>query len=355
MSRRYNVAVAGATGAVGAEFLQLLEERAGSFPLGDLTLLASSRSAGKTIRFGGWDVPIRELTADSFRGVDIAFFSAGGGPSRQFAPAAVAAGAVVIDNSSAYRMDPEVPLVVPEVNGEDALQHHGIIANPNCAAILLLMALAPLHRLSPIRRVVLSTYQAASGAGAAAMRELEQQARAHLANEPIAKAVFPHQIAFNLFSHNTAIDATGYNGEERKVIEESRKIMHLPDLALAVTCVRVPVLRAHSESVNVEFATERPTVAAARAALAAFPGVRVVDDREGNTFPMPLDASGRDDVLVGRIREDLSHPRAMELFLAGDQIRKGAALNGIQIAEYLIARGGVRPAAATREAEVTGR
>lgn len=341
MSKRYNVAVAGATGAVGAEFLQLLTERS-DFPLGELTLLASARSAGKTMSFAGKDIPVKELTADSFAGVDIAFFSAGGGRSKEFASAAVKAGAVVIDNSSAFRMDPTVPLIVPEVNGEDALDHTGIIANPNCSTIILLMALAPLHRLSPVRRVVVSTYQAASGAGASAMRELEDQARAYLSEQPIAKEIFPHQIAFNLFSHNTAIDDTGYNEEELKMVKETRKILHLPELAVTATCIRVPILRAHSESANIEFATERPTVEAAREALAAFPGVRVIDDREGNTFPMPLDASGKDEVLVGRIREDLSHPRALEIFVSGDQIRKGAALNGFQIAEYLIARDAIK-------------
>jgi aspartate-semialdehyde dehydrogenase len=341
MSRRYHVAVAGATGAVGAEFLQLLTERS-DFPLGELTLLASARSAGKTINFKGQEIPVKELTAESFAGVDIAFFSAGGSRTKEFAPAAVKAGAVVIDNSSAYRMDPNVPLVVPEVNGEDTLEHTGIIANPNCSTIILLMALAPLHRLSPVRRVVVSTYQAASGAGASAMRELEEQSRSYLASEPIAKEIFPHQIAFNLFSHNTAIDETGYNEEELKMVKETRKILHLPDLAVTATCIRVPILRAHSESINIEFATERPSVEAAREALAAFPGVRVIDDRAGNNFPMPLDASGRDEVLVGRIREDLSHSRSLDLFVSGDQIRKGAALNGFQIAEYLIAQNAVK-------------
>jgi aspartate-semialdehyde dehydrogenase len=340
----YHVAVAGATGAVGAEFLRLLEER--PFPLASLKLLASSRSAGKKIRFKGTDLPVEELTNDSFHGVDIAFFSAGGGRSREFAPAATEAGAVVIDNSSAFRMDPAVPLVVPEVNGEAALTHRGIIANPNCSTIILLMALTPLHRLSPVRRVVVSTYQAASGAGAAAMAELEEQTRCIVAGEPVVKECFPHQIAFNLFSHNTAIDESGYNEEERKMVKETRKILGLPDLAVTATCIRVPVLRAHSESVNIEFAGKRPTVEEARAALAAFPGVRVVDDRETNTFPMPLDASGMDDCLVGRIREDLSHPNALDLFVCGDQILKGAALNGFQIAEYLIAHNGLKGARA---------
>jgi aspartate-semialdehyde dehydrogenase len=337
--RPYNVAIAGATGAVGMEFLRLLEER--EFPLGSLRLLASARSAGKTIRFAGKDLNVEEMTADSFAGIDIAFFSAGGGRSKEFASAAIAAGALVIDNSSAFRMTPGVPLVVPEVNGEDALQHKGLIANPNCSTIILLMALKPLLDLAPIRRVVVSTYQAASGAGAQAMEELQQQTRAIVAGEPVVKEIFPHQIAFNLFSHNTAIDDSGYNEEELKMVKETRKILHQPDLAVTATCIRVPIPRAHSESVNVEFAGPRPTVEAARAALAAFPGVRVVDDRAMNYFPMPIDASGKDEVLVGRLREDASHPNALDFFVAGDQILKGAALNGYQIAEYLIARDAV--------------
>ena len=338
---QYHVAIAGATGAVGTEFMRLLEER--DFPLASLRLLASARSAGKRLRFRGEELPVEELTPRSFEGIDIAFFSAGGGRSKEFAPAATEAGAVVIDNSSAFRMDPNVPLVVPEVNPEDALAHRGIIANPNCSTIILLMALAPLHRLSPVRRVVVSTYQAASGAGASAMRELEEQSRAFLAGEKVTAEVFPHQIAFNLFSHNTVIDETGYNEEERKMVKETRKILHEPDLAVTATCIRVPVLRAHSESINIEFAGERrPSLDAVREALAAFPGVRIVDDRAGNVFPMPLDASGEDDVLVGRIREDNSHPNAIDLFVSGDQILKGAALNGFQIAELLIERNAVR-------------
>ena len=335
--KQYHVALAGATGAVGAEFLKLLEER--DFPLASLSLLASARSVGKTITFKGKELPVTELTEDSFKGCDIAFFSAGGGRSKQYAQAAVQAGAVVIDNSSAFRMDPDVPLIVPEVNPDDVLAHKGIIANPNCSTIILLMALAPLHRLWPVKRVVVSTYQAASGAGAAAMRELEVQAGELLAGKPPTKEIFPHQVAFNLFSHNTAINETGYNEEELKMVKETRKILHAPELAVTATCIRVPVLRAHSESVNIEFAGARPTVDEARAALAAFPGVILVDDREGNNFPMPIDATGRDECLVGRIREDLSHPKALDLFVAGDQILKGAALNGYQIAELLIQRG----------------
>lgn len=337
---QYHIAIAGATGAVGTEFLQLLEER--DFPLASLRLLASARSAGKRIAFKGEELPVEALTARSFAGVDIAFFSAGGGRSKEFAPAATEAGAVVIDNSSAFRMDPAVPLVVPEVNPDDVSGHRGILANPNCSTIILLMALAPLHRLSPVRRVVVSTYQAASGAGASAMRELEEQSAAFLAGDPIVKESFPHQIAFNLFSHNTAIDASGYNEEERKMVHETRKILHEPNLAVTATCIRVPILRAHSESINLEFAGERPSLDAVRAALDAFPGVTVVDDRAGNVFPMPLDASGRDDVLVGRIREDISHPKGLDLFVSGDQILKGAALNGFQIAQLLIERNAVK-------------
>lgn len=337
--KQYHVALAGATGAVGAEFLKLLEER--DFPLASLKLLASARSVGKTIRFKGEDIPVEELTADSFAGCDIAFFSAGGGRSKEFAPAAAKAGAVVIDNSSAYRMDPNVPLVVPEVNPDDALAHNGIIANPNCSTIILLMALTPLHRRWPVKRVVVSTYQAASGAGAQAMRELEEQTADILAGKPAQKDVFPHQIAFNLFSHNTNINETGYNEEELKMVKETRKILHEPNLAISATCIRVPVLRAHSESVNIEFAGPRPSVEEAREVVSAFPGVILVDDREKNTFPMPVDATGRDECLVGRIREDLSHPNALDLFVAGDQILKGAALNGYQIAEVLIQRGAI--------------
>ena len=333
----YNVALVGATGAVGAEFLQLLASR--DFPLGELRLLASSRSAGTTIRFKDQDIVVQELTESSFDGIDIAFFSAGGSRSKQYAAAAVAAGAVVVDNSSAFRMDPSVPLVVPEVNPDALSGHNGIIANPNCSTILLVMVLAPLLKLAPIRRVVVSTYQAASGAGAAAMRELETQTAAVIAGNTPEPEIFPHPIAFNLFSHNTAIDETGYNEEELKMVKETRKILSDDSLAVTATCIRVPIPRAHSESVNIEFVGERPSVTAIHDALAAFPGVAVIDDREANVFPMPLHASGRDEVFVGRIREDLSCPNAIDLFLSGDQILKGAALNGYQIAECLIERG----------------
>jgi aspartate-semialdehyde dehydrogenase len=330
--KTYHVAIAGATGAVGTEFLKLLESR--EFPLASLRLLASERSAGRTLPFRNRPHNVELLTRDSFQGIDIAFFSAGGSRSREFAPAAVESGALVIDNSSAYRMDPEVPLVVPEINAEDIAWNRGIIANPNCCAIILLMAIAPLRNLAPIRRIVVSTYQAASGAGAQAIQELLDQTHELLRDRPITPRVFPHPIAFNLFSHNTKIDETGYNEEETKVIHESRKILHDPKLKLTITCIRVPVVRAHSESVNIEFEPgTRPSLEAVRSALAKFPGVVLVDDREGNHFPMPIEASGRNEVLVGRLRYDLSNEDAIDMFVAGDQILKGAALNGIQIAE----------------------
>ena len=333
--KTYHVAIAGATGAVGTEFIRLLETR--EFPLESLRLLASERSVGRVLQFRGKPYTVELLTEDSFRGVDIALFSAGGSRSKEFAPAAVRDGAIVIDNSSAYRMDESVPLVIPEINPDDILQNKGIIANPNCSTIIMLMALEPLRRLAPVRRVIASTYQAVSGAGAQAMTELIEQTNDVLHERAIVPRLFPHPIAFNLFSHNTKIDETGYNEEERKMIYESRKILHDPNLKISATCIRVPVLRAHSESLNIEFqAGKRPPLNEIRAALAAFPGVIVVDNREANHFPMPLEATGQDDVLVGRIREDLSNDDAIDLFVAGDQILKGAALNGVQIAESWI-------------------
>ncbi len=330
--KTYNVAIAGATGAVGTEFLKLLEIR--EFPLSSLKLLASERSVGKTLSFHGRSYTVELLDDKSFDGVDIAFFSAGGSRSKEFAPVAAAAGALVIDNSSAFRMDPDVPLVVPEINPEDIWLNKGIIANPNCSTIVMLMAVEPLRKLAPVRRIVASTYQAASGAGAQAMQELVEQTHELIHNRPITPVVFPHPIAFNLFSHNTKIDATGYNEEERKMIYESRKILHDDDIRITATCVRVPVVRAHSISINVEFeAGQRPSLDAIREALAAFPGVSIQDDVEHNHFPMPIEASGIDDVLVGRLRYDLSNEDAVDLFVCGDQILKGAALNGVQIAE----------------------
>ena len=329
------VAIVGVTGAVGAEFIATMDRR--GFRVGRLKALASARSAGKTIDFRGEKIVIEELGDDSFDGVDIALFSAGGGISRKYAPVAVKAGAVVVDNSSAFRMDPDVPLVIPEINAVRIREHKGIIAVPNCAAITALVPLWPIHRLNRIKRVILSTYQAASGAGAAAMQELLDSTRACLEEQPYKPKVFPHSCAFNLFNHDTAIDpATGYNDEETKVMRETRKIFDDDRIAVGVTCVRVPVLRAHSEAIT--FECENPiTEEEVRAVLSAAPGVKIVDDRVRNYFPMPIDASGQDDVLVGRIRRDLSDPsgHSISMFAAADQLLKGAALNAIQIAELL--------------------
>ena len=329
-----NVAIAGVTGAVGQAFLEVLAER--HFPIGELTLLASARSAGKTIAFAGNTYTVKELTHDSFRGVDVALFSAGGSISKEFIPSAVKAGCVSVDNSSAFRMTEGVPLVVPEVNPGAIKTHRGIIANPNCSTILMNVPVWPLHVANPIKRIIVSTYQAVSGAGAWGLEELDRQIKQMARGEPITKEKFPHQIVNNLFSHNTAIGANGYNEEEMKMLKETRKIFGLPGLMVAATCVRVPVSRAHCESVNLEF--ERPmTPDEVRAILKTAPGVTIVDDAEANHFPMPLEASHQDDVLVGRIRQDVSRDdgRGIELFLAGDQIRKGAATNAIQIAELL--------------------
>jgi len=330
------VAIAGATGAVGVELMACLEQR--GFPLAELRLLASARSVGKTMKFRGKDVPVQELTDKSLEGVDIALFSAGGAQSRRYAPAAVRAGAVVVDNSSAFRMDPDTPLVVPEINAEALKTHHGIIANPNCVAIVAATPLWPIHQKRRIKRIVMATYQAASGAGAAAMEELSESTRAYLEGRPFQPKVLPHPYAFNVFSHNTKVDPeTGYNEEETKVMNECRKIFGVPDLRVSATCVRVPVLRAHCISLNIELETPL-SPAETREILSKAPGVRVVDDVERNYFPMPVDASGKDDVLVGRIRKDVSDPSgcSLSLFVAGDQLRKGAALNAVQIAERLI-------------------
>ena len=330
--RPLRVAVLGATGAVGQELLALLEER--SFPVAELLPLASPRSAGQELSWQGESLTVQPVQAGCFTGVDLVLASAGGSVSRAWAPEAVAAGAVVIDNSSAFRLDPDVPLVVPEVNPEAAFRHRGVIANPNCTTILLTVALAPLAARRPIRRVVISTYQSASGAGARAMEELRQLSRTVLdGGEPVS-SVLPHSLAFNLFLHNSPLEPSGYCEEELKMLKETRKIMELPDLRLSATCVRVPVLRAHSEAVNIEFSEPFP-VEEARALLAVAPGVELIEDFGANRFPMPTDVTGRDPVAVGRIRQDLSEPNALELWLCGDQIRKGAALNAIQIAELL--------------------
>lgn len=332
----YNIAIAGATGAVGVELLKVLEKR--KFPVGNLKLLASERSVGKEMKFAGKKYPVAELKADSFADVDIALFSAGGSRSLEFAPAAVKAGAVVIDNSSAYRMDPNVPLVIPEINPEDAFTHKGIIANPNCTTIIAGMAVWPIHRMATVKRMVIATYQAVSGAGAKAIDELETQTRDVLAGRKVAPKIFKHPIAFNLFSHDSAIQDNGYSEEEIKVIRESRKIFHDDLLQVSPTSVRVPVFRAHTEAIHLEL--QKPlTVAQALKALESMPGVKIVDDRAKNHFPMPVEVSGHDEVFVGRVRKDPFLDNGLNLLVCGDQILKGAALNAVQIAELLIKRG----------------
>ena len=327
-----NLAIVGATGAVGVEILRVLERR--NFPVASLKLLASARSAGKTLEFKGKPYKVEELKADAFRGCDIAFFSAGATRSREFVPAARAAGCVVIDNSSAFRMDPNTPLVVPEVNPGDLKRHNGVIANPNCTAAILAVAVWPIHQAARVKKIVVSTYQSTSGAGAAAMQELEDQVQQYATGKEVTRSVFPHQIAFNLFSHNTKVAENGYNEEENKVVEETRKMFHEDDLPIVPTCIRVPVLRAHSESITLEL-EKKLSPAEARAILAKAPGVKLVDDAANNHFPMPLEASGDLDVHVGRIRADLSNPNGLVMFVAGDQLLKGAAWNAVQIAEEL--------------------
>jgi aspartate-semialdehyde dehydrogenase len=332
------VAVVGATGAVGREIIGCLEKR--RFPLSRLKLLASARSAGQPLPYLGQQIAIEALDQQSLKGVDYALFSAGSSISKAFAPTADTS-TVIIDNSSAFRMDTNVPLVVPEINGESAFKHAGIIANPNCTAIISAMALWPLHKAVPLRRVFASTYQAASGAGAAAMEELRVSTQAHLDGKSHVPTVLPHPYAFNVFSHNDTVDQdSGSNGEEIKASRELRKIMGLPDLRIGITCVRVPVLRAHTIVLSVEF--ERPVGPdMAREILSAAPGVRIVDDRARNHFPMPIEASGQDDVLAGRFRPDYGDPsgHTVSLMLAGDQLLKGAALNAVQIAELLTRSG----------------
>jgi aspartate-semialdehyde dehydrogenase len=326
------VAIMGATGAVGQEFLTLLKERA--FPLSELRLLASKRSAGKTVEFDGKPIVVQELTHDSFAGIDLVLASAGGSISKEFAPSAVKAGAVVVDNTSYFRMHPDVPLVVPEVNPEDIAKHNGVIANPNCSTIIMCLPLWPLHKRWKIKRVVVATYQAASGAGAVAMQELTDETLARIEGKDFKRTVIPHPYAFNLFPHNSPMTDNGYCEEELKMVKETKKIFHDDSLRIHATCVRVPVLRAHSEAVNVEFESE-PDIEEAYALLRQTEGVEVLENRAENRWPMPLDASGKDPVLVGRLRKDMSQPNTLDLWMVGDQIRKGAALNAIQIAEKL--------------------
>jgi len=333
MAAGQRIAVVGATGAVGQTTLKLLHER--KFPVRELRAFASQRSVGKTVKFGDESIPVERVSAAGFKGVDFAFFSAGSEQSREFAPAAVRAGAIAIDKSSAFRMDPAVPLVVPEINRDAIKGHKGIIACPNCTTIVTVMPLKPLHDVGRLRRVVATSFQAVSGAGVNGVAELREQTLAWARGEPMVPKYFQHQIAFNLIPHIDKFVEGGYTGEEMKLVDEIRKILDLPDLLIAPTTVRVPVFTAHSIAINAE--TEKPVSAAmARAAFDRFPGLRVFDDPAANRYPMPVTVEGQDDCFVGRIREDLSCPRALNFWVAGDQLRKGAALNGIQIAELLI-------------------
>jgi len=333
MNRQPHVAVVGATGAVGVEMIRTLEKR--KFPVGKLTLLASGRSAGKTLKYKGTDVIITELTKDSFKGVDIALFSAGGSISREFAPIAVQAGAVVVDNSSAFRMDDSVPLVVPEINAADVKLHKGIIANPNCTTAITLMALYPLHKAFGVTRVFASSYQAVSGTGAKAIEELRRQVEQIATNQQVTREVYPHQIAFNVLPQVDSFLPTGYTKEEMKMENEGRKIMHHPAFRASVTCVRVPVYRAHSVAISAEF--QKPvSVDAARDVLSRAPGLDVVDTPEKAEYPLPLYVAERDNCQVGRIRKDCALENGLCFWVVGDQLLKGAALNAVQIAEELL-------------------
>ena len=333
MANGHRVAVVGATGAVGQTTLKLLEER--NFPVRDIRLFASARSIGKKLTFKGESIPVEVVRGDSFKGIDFAFFSAGGSQSKEFAPIAVKAGAVVIDKSSAFRMEPTVPLVVPEINGAEARKHQGIVACPNCTTIVTVMPLKPLHDAGKLRRVIATSFQAVSGAGVGGVEELRSQTIAWSKGEKLTAKFFQHQIAFNVIPHIDKFGEGGYTGEEMKLVNEVRKILAVPDLAISPTTVRVPVFTAHSISVNAE--TERHLSAAqAREAFDRFPGLRVYDDPAQNKYPMPIVVEGQDDCFVGRIREDISTPNGINFWVVGDQLRKGAALNGIQIAEFLI-------------------
>ena len=333
MNRNPHVAVVGATGAVGIEMIKTLENR--NFPVGKLTLLASARSVGKKLKFKGQDITVKELTKDSFAGIDIALFSAGGSISREFAPIAVKAGCVVVDNSSAFRQDPAVPLVVPEINAADVKRHQGIIANPNCTTAITLMALYPLHQAFGVKRIFASSYQAVSGTGAKAIEELERQVGQIVHQQPVTKEVYPHQIAFNVLPHVDSFLPSGYTKEEMKMENEGRKIMHHPAFRASVTCVRVPVYRSHSIAVSAEF--EKPvSLEAARAVLKKAPGLDVVDEPEHKKYPMPLFTSEKDNCEVGRLRLDCALDNGLCFWVSGDQLLRGAALNAVLIAEELV-------------------
>lgn len=333
---RYNVAIVGATGLVGQEFIKVLEQR--NFPMASIHLYASDRSAGKKLFVGHREIEVRETTPDSFNHIDLALFSAGSEISRHFSPIAAQKGVLVVDNSAAFRMESKVPLVVPEVNPEDIKEHHGIIANPNCSTIQMVVALYPLHRVNPIKRIVVTTYQSVSGTGAAAMEELTTQTKLVLEGQNVVPHVYSHQIAFNLFPEIDVFLDNGYTKEEWKMVEETRKIMHAEDIAISATCVRVPVFIGHSEAINVEF-TRPMTPDEARRILAQAPGVRVLDDPSVSLYPQPWTVAGSDDVFVGRIRADASHPNGLVMWVVADNLRKGAALNAVQIAEEAIRRG----------------
>jgi aspartate-semialdehyde dehydrogenase len=333
MSTKANVAIAGATGLVGRQFISMLEER--NFPMSSIRLLASERSEGKMMRVNGDDVIVEKLDEKSFEGVDIVLFSAGSGVSRRYSPIAAKCGAVVVDNSKAFRMEEEVPLVVPEVNGTDALQHRGIIANPNCSTIQLVVALNPIHEVNPIKRVIVDTYQSVSGAGGAGVQELEEQAKAAVSGEEVKARKMPHPIAFNVIPEIDTLLDNGYFNEEWKIIQETRKIMHAPEMAISATAVRVPVYVSHSEAVHLEL-TDPMEPEEVREILARAPGMQVIDDPSKSRYPLPVDAAGTDDVYVGRIRKDASHPNGIAMWVVGDNVRKGAALNTVQIAEILV-------------------
>jgi aspartate-semialdehyde dehydrogenase len=337
--KSYHVAIVGATGMVGQEFIKVLQQR--SFPVASVNLYASDRSAGKKLYVGHQEIEVKETTPESFQNIDIALFSAGSEISRYFSPIAAKSGTLVVDNSAAFRMEPKVPLVVPEINPEDIKLHDGIIANPNCSTIQLVVAIYPLHKVNPIKRVVVSTYQSVSGTGAAAMEELTTQAKLVLEGQNVVPHVYPHQIGFNLLPEIDVFLDTGYTKEELKIVEETRKIMHTADMALSATCVRVPVFIGHSEAVNIEF-TDPMSPEEARQILAKAPGVKVLDDPSVSLYPMPWLAAGSDDVYVGRIRSDSSHPRGLVMWVVSDNLRKGAALNAVQIAEEAARRDWVK-------------
>jgi aspartate-semialdehyde dehydrogenase len=338
--RGYRVAVVGATGMVGQEFINVLEQR--DFPMDSIELLASDRSAGKKLFVNHDEVVVKETTPESFKKIDIALFSAGGETSRYFAPIAAQSGAVVVDNSSAWRMDPKVPLVVPEINPEDIKWHKGIIANPNCSTIQMVVALNPLHKVNPIKRLVIATYQSVSGTGAAAVEELTEQSKQVLDGQTTVPHVYPHQIAFNILPEIDVFLDNEYTKEEWKMVEETRKIMHAPDIAISAVCVRVPVFIGHSEAVHIEFSQPMAPDEAKRI-LAQAPGIKILDDPTISLYPQPWSAAGTDEVFVGRIHRDASHPNGLVMWVVADNLRKGAALNAVQIAEEMIKRDWLHP------------